>query len=652
MKWLIARTRNDSIWYAAGLRIPSIIFTHFFTISLTKSRTSFTFSEFIIREVFNLYKFRMKETLWLLDADYGVENGKGVILLYCLDKEGKCVLVQDGSFDPFFYAMPEKGKAKQLKERIEQVNLRGIAKLLKVEVTERLWEGKPVQLVKIAIDNPRKLKDVRDVIKNWSEVVDTYEYAESYYRRYLLYKQIEPCNWIEVEGDTIDPKNFQVDRAMRARSVKKLERQAEVKLKVLAFDTEWVEEDGTSKLIMLSLADNSGLKKVLTRYEWQNKPEYVEVCKDERHMIERFMQLIEERNPDVITGYNSDDFDLPKLRERAECFNLKFVLGRDRKPLKIVRRARVSAARSVGRVHVDTFNFVNNILSPTLRTEVLTLDAVAQELLGVGKEEMPYKEMRQMWEQKQRLERLAAYSMWDAELALKLAEFLLPQMLSLSSLTSELLYDVARYTYSQLVEGYLMKCAIADGALIPYRPKTEEIERRKATPPYKGAIVIEPKKGIHSDILVCDFASLYPTIIVTHNISPETLNCEHEQCRQQNAVPELGYHFCIEQKGFIPKHLEHLILERRRVKKFMRQVPKDSMEWRRLNNIQQAMKIVANATYGYMAFFAARWYKRECGAAVAAFGRNYIKRVIELARQEGFEIIYADTDGVFLKWKG
>jgi DNA polymerase I/DNA polymerase-2 len=217
-------------------------------------------------------------------------------------------------------------------------------------------------------------------------------------------------------------------------------------------------------------------------------------------------------------------------------------------------------------------------------------------------------------------------------------------------LTKQLPFDASRYTYSQLVEAFFMQKAFVDNILIPNRPKTEELEKRKMAPTYKGAIVIEPKKGIHPDVLVFDFRSLYPTIIVSHNIDPWTINCGHKECQQKNKVPEYNWYFCTKVKGFIPKHLEQLIEERKKIKQLIKKVKKDSEEYRKLDNMQYALKIIANATYGYFGFFGAKWYKRECGAATAAWGRFYIQKIIEMAKTEGFEIIYGDTDSLFLRW--
>jgi DNA polymerase elongation subunit (family B) len=595
----------------------------------------------------------LREKFFLLDADYTLEKNIGVIRLFCKDEEGRNVLILDESFRPYFYVMPKEGKLAELKRKIENLETEKIgAKILKVESVEKIWEGEKTKLIKITIDNPRRIPDVRDLIKDWEEVEETYEYAISFYRRYLIDKQISPASWIEVDGDEVkNQKNYRVDRVINAKNVKPIELEKEIPIRILAFDTEFVEENGKQKLIMLSIADNSGFKKVLTTFSWENAQKFVEFVKDEKELIEKFLKIIEEQNPDFICTYNGDGFDFPRLRERAEEFRLKLKLGRDEEAIKVVRRGRISSARIVGRVHIDLFVFVDHILSASMKSEVLTLDEVAQELLGIGKKEMKYKEIVEIWSKKEQLNRLAEYSMWDSELTLKLAEYILPQIFALSRVTGLIPFDACRNTYSQLVEAFLMRRAFNDNVLIPNSPKQEELERRRLAPAYKGAIVIEPKKGIHSNILVFDFASLYPTIICTHNISPETFNCEHEECKEKNRVPGTNWHFCVKKEGFIPKHLKDLISKRKKIKEEMKKIEKNSKEYKKLDNMQYALKILSNAMYGYFGFFGSRWYRRECGSSAAAFGRYYITQVIEMAKEEGFDVIYADTDSCFAKVK-
>lgn len=592
----------------------------------------------------------MKENFFVIDVDYTVIKDRAAVRLYCKDKSGKTVLVLDSIFNPYFYAMPKEGKLSELKKNIENLDEKELeTKIVKVESVERDWEGRKTKMIKITIDDPGRIPDVRNAVKNLNGVEETYEYAIPFYRRYIIDKQIEPTGWIEVDGDEVKLDGYQVDRVIDGKNVRPVNLDMEIEPRVLAFDTELVEEDGKEKIVMLSVVGDD-YKKVLTTGMWAKKPSYVEVLPDEKIMIERFLEIVNEKDPDFICSYNGDNFDFPKLKERAAELKLGLKLGRDTASVYIVRRGRVSSAKTKGRVHIDLFNFVSNVLSSSMKSEVLTLDAVAQELLGIGKKKMKFNEIQEVWDKKYQLEKLADYCLWDSELVLKLSRHLLPQIVALSRLTGLIPFDASRYTYSQLVEAYYMRRSFVDNRLIPNRPKTDELERRRMTPLYKGALVIEPKKGIHSDILVFDFRSLYPTIIVTHNISPETLNCGHKECEEKNKVPENEWYFCTKVNGFIPTHLSDLIERRKKIKERMKAVEKDSLEWKKLDSMQYALKIVANASYGYTGYFGARWYSRDCAQSTTAFGRFYITRLVEMAKKEGLEIVYGDTDSMFVRF--
>jgi len=590
----------------------------------------------------------MREKIFLLDVDYDVENEKGIIFLFGKNEEGKRILVRK-EFYTYFFAMPKEGKEEVLKQKIE--NLKNLpTKILSVEIVSKVWMGNERKLIKITVQNPRKLKDVRDAIKEWNEVEDTFEYNISFYKRFLMDYKIKPCSWIEVDGEKVENK-FDVDLTIEAKEIKQLEEDKEPKIKVLAVDTEWIELENKEKLIMISLASEN-LRKVLALSEWQGKQDFVESYPSEEKLIKRFLEIVKQEKPDIIVTYNGDDFDFFKLREKARELKIKFGFGIDNKEMEFVRRGRGSAARCFGVVHVDEYVFVDKILSASLKSEVLTLDEVATELIGEGKKDLEYKQMVEFWRERKELNRIAEYSMWDAHLTYLLSQILLPQIFSISKLTGEIPFDVSRYSYSQLVEAYLMKKAVEDNVLIPNSPKTEEKEMRMRELPYKGAIVVEPKKGIHENVAVLDFRSLYPTIIVSHNVSPELLNCNHQECKEKNTAPETKNHFCLKKVGFVPKNLKLLIDRRKELKERMKKVPKDSPEYKILDNEQYATKIISNAMYGYFGFIGARWYKKECGEATAAWGRHYIKKIMQMAQEEGLEIIYGDTDSIFVKKDG
>ena len=572
--------------------------------------------------------------LFVIDADYILEGSRGIVRLWCKDESGKTYIVRDATFSAYFYILP-KSKAKEVKKKVEKLDTP--TKIVSVEILNLLWQGKTREVVKVAVENPRKLKDVRDLVKNWREVEDTFGYDFTLAKRYLIDKQIEPMGWIEVKGKVNDG-------TIEASSVAPVNLDKQPNLKILVFDTEFTEEDKEDKLIMFSYATNDGKKGVVTSWDWPNKPAYVRSVKSEKDLLDAFVQLVAKEDPDFIVGYNTDGFDFPKLRQRADKYKIKLKLGRDGSVVKTVRRGRIAASKLVGRVHLDLFDFVQHILAPNLKSEVLSLDEVAKELVGEGKTGLTYKQLLELWNTKKQMELLTAYSLQDAVITLKLANVLLPQIFAISRTVGVLPFDACRYTYSQLVEAFYVRKAFLDGVLVPNKPKQEEIEKRRLAPVYKGAIVIEPKQGIHERILVWDFRSLYPTIIVTHNIDPWTLN--FEPCKHKVIVPDNKFYFCNDKEGFIPKHLKELIELRQKLKQKLKKMKKGTEAYKMLYNQQYALKIIANATYGYMGFFSARWYKRECGTAAAAFGRHYITKVIEEAKKEGFEPIYGDTDSL------
>ena len=157
----------------------------------------------------------------LIDADYTLDENGAVVRLYCKNQKGKTILVLNSTFKPYFLAMPKKNVAK-LKKKIESLNEEEIGtKILKVEVVEKIWENKNEKLLKIIIDNPRKISAVRDAIKNWEEVKETYEYDIPFTKRFIIDNQLEPMGWIEVIGEKVEGKNeFQVDSVVQAMSIK------------------------------------------------------------------------------------------------------------------------------------------------------------------------------------------------------------------------------------------------------------------------------------------------------------------------------------------------------------------------------------------------------------------------------------------------
>ncbi len=594
----------------------------------------------------------------LLDADYIEEGEKALVRLWGVDLEGKtvCVLAEK---EPYFYVLP-KDAVKKAEEQIKKELEKKKQNIIRIETVKRKLGRDEKTFLKIFCSLPADVPKVRELVKNLSEVDEQYEYSINFYRRFLVDNDFSGMQWLDVEGDEIK-KDYTVEKTIMAKNVQAAVKTNTTKavksvktnssdidnipkIKILSFEIETFEEAGKSRLTMISIVSDN-LNKILSYRKTSYR--HAETVSDEKQMIERFAEIVREQNPDIIISYNGDEFDFALMQERALELKARLALGREGSNIKFERRARTSSAHIAGRVHIDLYNFIANILGAQLQTETLSLDAVSAELLGDKKIGMELGQIMEDWREKKDLAKLAEYCLKDAELTLRLGNFVLPQIYELSKLVGQAPFDVSRMMYSQLVEWFLSRRAFALKTIIPNQPKFAEIEERRARKKYIGGYVKEPVGGIHEGLAVMDFRSLYPSIIATFNISPENLDCG--KMEYGHKVPESKHWFCGEQ-GFVSGAARELIERRIVSKKKLKQI-KNPQEWRKLKNEELSLKTVTNACYGYLAFPGSKWYCHECAESAAAFGRFFIKKIIADAEKEGFIIIYCDTDSLFVKLK-
>jgi DNA polymerase I/DNA polymerase-2 len=591
----------------------------------------------------------------ILNIDYIMEGAQPVIRLWGKTEGGKNICVLDRTFDPYFYVEPKadlrKDDLENLKTRIMRLELDG-EKPEKIDIMDRTMLGKSVQMLRITVKRPPDIPKYRDLLKDWKETRNEYEYGISFYRRYLIDKGLVPMSWAGATGEKDTKGDLIADVVINANKVEPLNREGLPRFNVMAFDIEMAEEMGEGKIIMISFRSSRGLNKVVT-YK-KVKGSGIELVDSEEGLLRRFVGVIREENPDILVGYNTDRFDFMKLDERCEKYRIDLNIGRDGRHVVFKRRGRISSAQINGRVHVDLFDFIEHILRSSLATETLTLDKVSKEILGKGKKRVKWKEIEQAWKDEKDLEKVVEYCRWDSELTLKMSDHLLPQIYELCKTIGQSLFDVSRMTYSQLVEWLLIKKTYEHGGVSQNRPRYDEVMRRRKYPAYTGSYVHIPKEGIHDNIALFDFASLYPTITITHNVSPETLNCiccrsDDPKKMRVHRVPDQEHYYCKKKPGFIPSIIKELLDKRSSVQRSMARTDSGSMKYKYLDNRQYALKILTNAIYGYYAFAGSRWYSRLCAESITAWGRFYIKKIISLAEKMKFDVIYGDTDSLFLK---
>ncbi len=369
---------------------------------------------------------------------------------------------------------------------------------------------------------------------------------------------------------------------------------------------------------------------------------------DEKELIKILVDKIKQKDLDIIITYNGDGFDLPYLRERARQLGFKLDIGVDNSEPVLVKKGLDTAAKIRGRLHIDAYQ-VLRMLSRfgVVNLVKMDLESVNSALFDEEKEKIAAEEINDIWESGKGLERLADYNRKDSEVAYRIVAEYLPLFVELGKLVHYTLFDVSRASSSQLVEALLIIESFKKKVLVPNKPNEGEVKARLMQT-YQGGFVYEPLPGLHENIAVVDFTSLHPTIIISHNVSPDTVNCEHEECKQKNMSPAKHW-FCTKRKGFLPDVVEELFEERVQLKNRLKSLQKGTHEYNIVYARQHSLKIILNSFYGTLGYARFRWYSREAASAVTAWSREYVKMVAREAEKEGFTTIYGDTDSAFIK---
>ena len=362
------------------------------------------------------------------------------------------------------------------------------------------------------------------------------------------------------------------------------------------------------------------------------KDGYILEFDSEERMLEKFLSFISKKDPDLLLAWNIE-YDINYLVNRMEKLGINYNrLSRLDKVVKIQNRI----VKVYGRALVDLMFLYTKLKYQRERFE--SLEKVAnEEDLGIKK--LQRKEISKMsfWE-------IVAYNKRDVEIMVKL-----DKKLSIIDFWDELRRfvglawnDFVMFDYKisnkRLVDVYLLRLAKRKGIVLP----TAKQHKRK---PYEGALVLQPPIGIFKNVIVLDVKSMYPNIIRTYNLSPETLDSNGE------ILTPLGYKFKKEPIGLIPEACSELFELRKQYKKKMKEYLEQGNEEKvkEYDNKQTAVKIILNSLYGVMAYKNFRLFKQEIAETVTAFGRELLRHIINVVEFNGYKVLYSDTDSVFVK---
>jgi DNA polymerase I len=596
----------------------------------------------------------------ILDCDYIMLNGKPLVRVFGKTEDGETVCVFSNKTLPYFYLLPTSDTetiSKELKKKFD-VEVEEVEKFLPLGFQE-----KPTKVLKIIGKDPSKTPEIREFVKKFGV---PYEADILFKYRFLVDNDLGGMYWLEAKGNFASTKTVKC-KAFEAEEIRPIERHDNAPLRYLCFDIECITEENRipnaekDPIVIISVTFHPEYKgkKYLILLAKPFGAENIMGFENEKKMLEKFIEVVLDYDPDIVTGYNINNFDLPYLVKRLEVHKLPRDLGRAEKPVMLKKLPSGTVPTMVGRVVVDPYEIIKR--DPWLRFKRYDLGTISKHFLGEDKIEIKgLKEMRELWNGNiDDLMKFIAYCKRDSELALRLIieKNLLDQFFELAKISGLLLQDVFG-GQSQRHECRLLHEFKKRNLILPCKPDEKEIRRRKKEREIKGlkgALVLEPKVGLHKDncVLVLDFASLYPSIIRTFNICPTTLLSDEQTKKFEHVTSPSGAKFVSAKvrEGVFPAILRELIETRRLVKKQMKE-EKDPEKRRILNAKQLALKTMANSLYGYTAFLPARLYILDVANSITAFGRENIKKTKKLI-EENFdvEVVYGDTDSMFIKTK-
>jgi DNA polymerase I len=578
----------------------------------------------------------LKKAFWLLDLNHETKNKQPELWLWGIDENGKRILIIDKNFQDYFHIIPNEDTTPETVIKLIQQQKQETPQITKMELADRKLFGKPTKTIKIYCQNPDIISKYAKALAKTEGVKECLEDDIRYSMRYLIDNNIVPCGWHEVEVEQTKTKTeAQVDTVYEAKTYPKHIPDPKLpNLRILGFSIICYSPKGTAKpdknpVIIISLATNTGEEQQLLAED-----------SDDKRIIESFIAFVRKFDPDIIVGFGSNQHDWQYLATRAKKQAVNFFVDRtDTAPHTSV----YGHVSITGRANIDWFDFTDEL--PEVKLKTLENIADYLDVMKLDKRTLlDEAEYAEHWKSKQKRQTLLKHSKENTASIMGITQAMLDFATQLSSLVGLPLDHVGTAAVGFRVEWFLTREAYKIGELIPKRQERPYI-------PYTGGVVLPPKPGMHENIAVLDFKAMYPNIMITYNVSPDTYipPDEPDPPSGTNTAPEVKHRFRKEPSGFYKEILTSLIQARDEIRRKLKKLDPKSPEYRALDARQKAVKVITNATYGYTGWIGARWYIKPVAEAAAAWGRETIQKTIKLAEKTGLQIIYSDTDSIFVK---
>jgi DNA polymerase-2 len=487
-------------------------------------------------------------------------------------------------------------------------------------IDSRTFAGE--QVARIEVEVPTDVPPLRDRLH--AAGIDTFEADVRFAMRYLIERGIK--GGCEIEGPATAGKGVTWifdNPVLRPADVT-------VAPRVLAFD---IETDGKGERLLAISMYAPGLDEVLIVDGGERPmPEKAIRCVNEYAALDAFTARVRELDFDVITGWNTIDFDLTVLQKIALRLRHPLELGRDSAPMRLRKPEGYfgsGQATISGRLVLDGIDLLRGAF---IRMDDYSLDAVAREVLGEGKAvagDVRDRIGEIVHNYRHDLPAFALYARTDARLAYQIVEKLNVVQLAfarskLTGMTPDrVAASIASFDFLYLSELERLKIVA---------PSVRSSDSRVHAA-QQGGHVLEPLTGKHRNVWVFDFKSLYPSIIRTFNIDP--LSYVEAPTQAEPLIETPGGAFRRE-PAILPRMLDELFPRR------------DAAKRAGDNVAGHAIKILMNSMYGVLGTPACRFYNPALANSITGMGKEMLLWSKAWFEAAGFQVLYGDTDSLFV----
>lgn len=533
---------------------------------------------------------------FIIDSTYKVRDSQPYVLLFGRLENNQSFITLN-SYNPYFYIKLSDIKKLPKEIRYEHTSYKNFNNQL---------------LTRIFTELPKQITPLRHELEENN--IECYEADIRFTQRFLIDKNIKSS--INIEGD------YQIgeftDRIYKEPEITPIEFTPQ--LKIFSIDVE--SSNDLKKLYSIAIYSKDYKNTLLISNE---KIKNTEIFSSEEELLERFKQIILEEDPDILTGWNFIDFDLNYLKNLFKKYKIPFNLGRINQPCKIKLETdffRTSKATIPGRIAIDSLSLIR---TSYISLKDYKLETASQQLLNEGKLTTDHSDIEKWFNTNK--QKLVNYNLKDAELVIKILEKtgVLKLTILRSLLTGMPLNRVSASiaSFDSLYLRELKKLQIV----------APSAQFKQKTAPLKGGYVKQSIPGIYDNVIVLDFKSLYPSLMCTFNIDPLSYLGNK---KQKDSITNPYKTYFKKQQGILPKILQDLWVARDKIKK-----QKDKIA-------SFAIKTTMASFIGVLGNPYCRFFNPDLGNSITHSGQFFIKHTESFLQKKGYNIIYADTDSLFI----